>query len=87
MTHAGEVFSLNSSAKAIWETDHVIRSLAGVTRRGRPLFLKIAYNGPKALTELVSYDPQLIVGILGGSAGTTYDTLSRSPMHKRMARA
>src|SRR6516165_11459756 len=53
--------------------DHIIRSLAGVTKRGRPIFLKIAYNGPKALSELVSYDPQLIVGILGGSAGTTYD--------------
>ena len=53
--------------------DHVVRSLAGVTKRGRPLFLKIAYNGPKALAELASYDPQLIVGILGGSAGTTYD--------------
>jgi DhnA family fructose-bisphosphate aldolase class Ia len=53
--------------------DHIIRSLAGVTKCGRPLFLKIAYNGPKALSELVSYDPQLIVGILGGSAGTTYD--------------
>ena len=53
--------------------DHIVRSLAGVTRRGRPIFLKIAYNGPKALSELVSYDPQLIIGILGGSAGTTYD--------------
>ena len=53
--------------------DHIVRSLAGVTRRGRPIFLKIAYNGPKSLSELVSYDPQLIVGILGGSAGTTYD--------------
>jgi hypothetical protein len=53
--------------------DHVVRSLAGVTKRGRPLFLKIAYNGPKALAELARYDPQLIVGILGGSAGTTYD--------------
>jgi hypothetical protein len=53
--------------------DHIVRSLAGVTKRGRPLFLKVAYNGPKALTELASYDPQLIVGILGGSAGTTYD--------------
>jgi hypothetical protein len=53
--------------------DHVVRSLAGVTKRGRPLFLKIAYNGPKALAELAGYDPQLIVGILGGSAGTTYD--------------
>jgi len=53
--------------------DHIIRCLAGVTKCGRPLFLKIAYNGPKALSELVSYDSQLIVGILGGSAGTTYD--------------
>src|SRR5215510_14571005 len=53
--------------------DHIIRSLAGVTKCGRPLFLKIAYNGPKALSELVNYDPQLIVGILGGGAGTTYD--------------
>ena len=53
--------------------DHIIRSLAGVTKCGRPVFLKIAYNGPKALSELVQYDPQLIVGILGGSAGTSYD--------------
>jgi hypothetical protein len=53
--------------------DHIIRSLAGVTEKGRPLFLKIAWRGPRAMEELVSYDPQLIVGILGGSAGTTYD--------------
>jgi hypothetical protein len=31
------------------------------------------YNGPGPLEELVSYDPTLIVGILGGSAGTTLD--------------
>ncbi len=53
--------------------DHVVRTLAGVTRAGRPVFLKIPYNGPGALEELVSYDPQLIVGILGGSSGTTLD--------------
>ncbi len=53
--------------------DHIIRSLAGVTGKGRPLFLKIAWRGPKAMEELCAYDPQLIVGILGGSAGTTYD--------------
>jgi hypothetical protein len=36
----------------------------------------MAYNGPKALEELASYDPpNLIVGILGGAAGTTRDTL------------
>ncbi len=53
--------------------DHIIRCLAGVTKVGRPLFLKIPYNGPGPLEELASYDPGLIVGILGGSAGTTLD--------------
>jgi hypothetical protein len=53
--------------------DHIIRSLAGVTSAGRPLFLKIPYNGPRALEELVAYDPHLVVGVLGGSAGTTLD--------------
>ncbi len=53
--------------------DHIVRSLAGVPESGRPLFLKIVYHGPRALEELVQYDPNLIVGILGGSAGTTYD--------------
>jgi len=53
--------------------DKIIRTLAGVTEAGRPLFLKIVYHGPKAMEELAQYDPNLIVGILGGSAGTTYD--------------
>ncbi|MCC5847746.1 MAG: hypothetical protein JJU29_06580 [Verrucomicrobia bacterium] len=53
--------------------DHIVRTLAGVTEAGRPVFLKIPYNGPGPLEELVSYDPQLIVGILGGSSGTTLD--------------
>src|SRR5262249_20204981 len=53
--------------------DAIVRALAGVASKARPLFLKIVYHGPKALEELVNYDPHLIVGILGGSAGTTYD--------------
>jgi hypothetical protein len=53
--------------------DAIVRTLAGVTATGRPLFLKIVYHGPKAMEELVAYDPHLVVGILGGSAGTTYD--------------
>ncbi len=53
--------------------DNIIRSLAGVPEAGRPLFLKIVYHGPRALEELVQYDPGLVVGILGGSAGTTAD--------------
>jgi hypothetical protein len=53
--------------------DCIMRCLAGVTKADRPQFLKIAYNGPKALEELASYDPSVIVGVLGGGAGTTRD--------------
>ena len=64
--------------------DSIVRMLAGVTSATRPLFLKVAYNGGAALTELVSHDPSLVVGILGGSAGTTRDTfelLQRAQAH------
>jgi len=53
--------------------DHIVRDLAGVTKAGRPLFLKVVYHGPKFMEQLASYDPTLIPGILGGSSGTTYD--------------
>ena len=53
--------------------DNIIRNLAGVPETGRPLFLKIVYHGPRAMEELAQYDPNLVVGILGGSAGTTFD--------------
>jgi hypothetical protein len=54
--------------------DCIVRTLAGLTRAQRPQFLKIPFNGPKALEELASYDPGLIVGVLGGGAGTARDT-------------
>ena len=53
--------------------DHIVRALAGVTKRGRPLFLKIPYHGPAAMEALAGYDRTLVVGILGGSSGTTFD--------------
>ena len=54
--------------------DCIIKAIAGQTKDERPLFLKIAYNGPKAMEDLATYDPtNLIVGILGGSKGTTRD--------------
>jgi shikimate kinase len=34
----------------------------------------MAYNGADALAELVEHDRSVVVGILGGSAGTTRDT-------------
>src|SRR5258708_15358355 len=53
--------------------DNILRTLAGVPESGRPIFLKIVYHGPKAMEELAQYDPNLVVGILCGSAGTTYE--------------
>ncbi len=77
--HFLEVFDPNAPQGLTSETtpqfinDSIARALAGVAVSGRPIFLKIVYHGPRAMEELVAYDPHLIVGILGGSAGTTYD--------------
>jgi len=53
--------------------DSICRMLAGVPLAARPVFLKIPYFGPRALEELVAYDPSVIIGVLGGSSGSTYD--------------
>ena len=53
--------------------DMIVRTLGGVPDIARPLFLKMVYHGPKWTEELVRYDPAIVIGILGGSAGTTYD--------------
>lgn len=53
--------------------DFIARTLAGVPGSGRPVFLKMPYCGPQAMEALVAYDPHLVPGVLGGSAGTTYD--------------
>jgi hypothetical protein len=76
--HFLEVFDPNAPVHppadvARFVSDNIARTLAGVTSRGRPIFLKIAYPGPAAMEALVRYDRSLVVGILGGSAGTTFD--------------
>lgn len=74
-----EVFDLNVASGISPEklgefiNDSILRILAGVSEAGRSLFLKIVYYGPKPTEELAQYDPNLVVGILGGSAGTTCD--------------
>jgi len=74
-----EVFNPNVDAgldpkvMPFYVNDAILRCLAGVTKAERPEFLKIAYNGPKALEELASFDPSVVVGVLGGGAGTNRD--------------
>ncbi len=80
LRHFLEVFNPNAPAGLAHEdlphfvNDAIARALAGVTEAERPLFLKVAYNGPRALEELAGHDPSLVVGVLGGAAGTTRDT-------------
>src|SRR5687768_3711230 len=77
--HFLEVFDPNACGAACpadlgrFINDLIVRTLAGVPTSGRPVFLKIAYHGPRAMEELVAYDPSLVPGILGGSSGTTHD--------------
>jgi len=78
--HFLEIFAPNAPVNPIppdqlggFLNDLIARALAGVASSARPIFLKMIYTGPKAMEELVHYDPHLVPGILGGSAGTTYD--------------
>ena len=76
--HFLEVFAPNAPANPIKDVprfvnDSIVRLLAGAGAATRPLFLKIPYFGPAAMEQLASYDSSLVVGILGGSAGTTFD--------------
>lgn len=77
--HFLEVFPPNACGAhcptnvARFVNDSIVRTLAGVTKSSRPLFLKIPYFGPASMEALAGYDSNLVVGILGGSAGTTFD--------------
>ena len=79
MRHFLEVFNsatMKLSIKDMGEyvNDCILKTLAGQISKEKPLFLKIAYNGPKAMEELASYDPgNLVIGILGGGKGTSRD--------------
>jgi hypothetical protein len=79
--HFLEVFVPNAPVKPVVDVprfvnDSIVRLLAGAGTSTRPLFLKIPYFGPAALEQLVNYDSSLVVGILGGSAGTTFDAFN-----------
>ena len=49
---------MNSRELGDYVNDCIIKAIAGQTKEERPLFLKIAYNGPKAMEDLANYDPE-----------------------------
>ncbi len=80
--HFLEVFDPNAPQNPIPDlgrfcNDMIVRTLAGVAGLARPLFLKVAYHGPAAMEQLAAYDSNLVIGILGGSSGTTFDAFQQ----------
>lgn len=65
--------NLDPAIMPFYVNDMIIRVLAGVSKVEQPLFLKMPFNGKRAMEELAAFDPGLVIGILGGSAGTTRD--------------
>ncbi|NJM31044.1 MAG: hypothetical protein HC855_13960 [Rhizobiales bacterium] len=78
--HFLEVFNPNAAQglspeqTADFVNDSILRILAGVTKAERPIFLKMVFNGRRATEDLAGSDSSLVIGVLGGSAGTTRDT-------------
>jgi len=64
LRHILEVFNPNAPVGLSGQdvgafiNDSIVRTLAGLTGTERPLFLKVAFNGPDELEELVNYDPR-----------------------------
>jgi hypothetical protein len=79
-TYFLEVFNPNAPVGLTPDTapgfmnDCLLRCLSGLTQVERPRFLKIPFNGHRAIAELADYDPSVVIGVLGGGAGTTRDT-------------
>ncbi len=81
MRHFLEVFApafdidTREATLAEYMNDAIVRSLGGLVSAEMPLFLKMPFLGARAMDELASYDPaRIVVGMLGGSSGTTRDT-------------
>jgi DhnA family fructose-bisphosphate aldolase class Ia len=66
---------LDASQVPDFVNDCIARMLAGMPDSSAPEFLKLTYNGPKAMEDLVNYTPA-IVGVLGGSPSTSLDAFS-----------
>jgi hypothetical protein len=77
--HFLEIFNPNApqglapEAIPAFVNDSIVRLLAAVSAAERPIFLKMVFNGRRAMEELATHDPSLIIGVLGGNEGTARD--------------
>ncbi|MCA0998378.1 hypothetical protein [Alloyangia pacifica] len=69
---------------AAFRNDVLTRSLSGIARKERPLFIEVGYHGPRAMEELADWDPaRVIFGLTGCGEGTTRDCLERLAQAER----
>ncbi|HRU23054.1 MAG TPA: hypothetical protein P5569_03825 [Candidatus Latescibacteria bacterium] len=71
--HFLEVFLPNMSqpgmdlqAMGEYVADSIVRTMAHLRKRQRPLFIKTVYTTPAVWKALVEFDPTLVIGALGG---------------------
>ncbi|EPX75890.1 hypothetical protein [Salipiger mucosus] len=69
---------------AAYRNDMVARSLAGIGRKERPVFVTVGYHGAAATEELARWDPaRLVVGLTAARGGTLRDSLERLAQAER----
>jgi hypothetical protein len=83
-SHFLEVFSpqteaqtdeMSLEATGEFIADSIVRLLSHLQRRERPLFLKTTFTTPQIWRELCDFDPEIVVGALGGARKSTLETL------------
>ena len=90
--HFLEVFDPNACGDSCpvdlgrYINDLIVRTLAGVPSSGRPVFPQDRYHGPKAMEELVAYDPSLIPGFWADRAAQPMMHLSCWRKRRNMGR-
>ncbi|MFW6181616.1 MAG: hypothetical protein ACOC8N_07695 [Spirochaetota bacterium] len=60
---------------AAYTADSIVRIMSHLTRKQRPLLVKTAYLDQRVWKELAGFDPELVIGALGGSYRNAETTL------------
>ncbi len=66
---------MDAQAMGEYVADSIVRTMAHLRKRQRPLFIKTVYTTPQVWKSLVEFDPTLVIGALGGARINAKHTL------------
>ena len=67
---------MDTEKRGKYTADSIVRTMSYLTRSQRPLFIKTAYTTREVWQELTQFDPELVIGALGGPRQNTRATLN-----------